>query len=160
MASRLSDREESSTAKIVSLVIKAGALGFIVFLPTQYAINFQLLGGVWIIQTFPAIVVGLYTRWLDRWALLLGWAAGMLVGTGMAISLSFASQVFQLRLGGLVVPGYVAFYALIVNVVVSVVATLVLRALKVAPGRDETRPEEYSTTFVSEPGSPLAQAEA
>src|ERR671937_151852 len=102
--------------------IAIGALGFIVFLPTQYAINFQLLGGVWIIQTFPAIVVGLYTRWLDRWALLLGWAAGMLTGTGMAIALNFASQVFPLRLGDLVVPGYAAFYALILNLVVSVVA--------------------------------------
>ena len=74
----LTDREESQVAKLTSLVVKAGALLFIVFLPTAYAINLQLLGGVWIIQILPAVVVGLYTRWLHRWALLLGWAVGML----------------------------------------------------------------------------------
>src|SRR5438270_692360 len=43
--------EEARTAKLASLVVKAGALAFIVFIPLQYAINLQLLGGVWIIQT-------------------------------------------------------------------------------------------------------------
>src|SRR5204862_429877 len=78
-----SDREQSQVAKITSLFVKAGALAFIVFLPTKYAIDLQLLGGVWILQTLPAIVFGLFTRWLDRWALLIGWAAGMAAGTLM-----------------------------------------------------------------------------
>src|SRR5437763_1744324 len=69
-------REEAATAKLVSLLVKIGALAFIIFLPVPQAINFQLLGGVWILQTFPAIVFGPYTRWLHRRALLIGWAAG------------------------------------------------------------------------------------
>ena len=67
-------------AKITSLVVKVGALVIIIALPTKYAIELQLLGGVWILQTLPAIVVGLYTRWLHRWALVAGWAVGMVVG--------------------------------------------------------------------------------
>ena len=63
-------------AKIVSLVIKAGALVFIFFVPLQYALWLQLLGGVWIIQTLPSVVIGLYTRFFHGWALLLGWVAG------------------------------------------------------------------------------------
>ena len=51
---------------------------------TQYAINFQLLGGVWILQTFPALVFGLYTGWFHRKALLAGWAVGMVYGTWTA----------------------------------------------------------------------------
>ena len=47
----------------------------------QNAINFQLLGGIWILQTFPVIVFSLYTRWFHKWALLAGWAAGMVYGT-------------------------------------------------------------------------------
>src|SRR4029079_18246165 len=47
---------EATGAQRVSLVIKVGALAFIIFLPTQYAIELQLLGGVWIIQTLPAVV--------------------------------------------------------------------------------------------------------
>jgi SSS family solute:Na+ symporter len=41
----ITPQAEASTAKIVSLVVKFGALLFIVFLPTQYAIDLQLLGG-------------------------------------------------------------------------------------------------------------------
>ena len=69
-------QQESQMAKIVSLVIKAGALVFIFALPLQYALWLQLLGGVWIIQTVPSVILGLYTRFFNGWALLLGWVAG------------------------------------------------------------------------------------
>jgi Na+/proline symporter len=49
----LSDREEWLIAKIVSLIVKVGALAFVLFLPTQYAIDLQLLGGVWMLQIRP-----------------------------------------------------------------------------------------------------------
>ncbi|HYZ89879.1 MAG TPA: sodium:solute symporter family protein, partial [Myxococcales bacterium] len=58
-----SDREEAQVAKIVSLVVKAGALAFVLFLPTKFAIDLQLLGGVWMLQTLPAVMLALYTRW-------------------------------------------------------------------------------------------------
>ncbi len=32
-------------------------------LPTQFALDLQLLGGLWILQTLPALVFGLYTSW-------------------------------------------------------------------------------------------------
>ena len=38
-------------SKIVSLVVKFGALLFVLGLDRQNAINLQLLGGVWILQT-------------------------------------------------------------------------------------------------------------
>ena len=62
-------------------MVKAFALVFVLTLDKQNAINFQLLGGIWILQTFPAIVFSLYTRWFHRWALLAGWAVGMVYGT-------------------------------------------------------------------------------
>ena len=85
-----SDSDQAQMAKIVSLLVKAGALAFVLFLPTDYAIDLQLLGGVWIAQTLPALFVGLMTRWLDRRALLAGWLAGMVAGTSMAASQGFA----------------------------------------------------------------------
>jgi solute:Na+ symporter, SSS family len=141
--SRMTDREESNIAKITSLVVKFGALIFIIFLPTQYAINLQLLGGVWIIQTLPAIVIGLYTRWLHRWALLIGWAAGMISGTAMAISQNFTS-VYPLQIGGTTFPGYAALYAFILNLVLAWVLTWVFNAASVAAGRDETAELDYT----------------
>jgi SSS family solute:Na+ symporter len=139
----ISDRQEANIAKLTSLVVKLGALVFIIFLPTQYAINLQLLGGVWIIQTLPAIVIGLYTRWLHRWALLIGWLVGMVAGTAMAVSVNFAS-VFPLSLGGTTIPGYTAFYAFLLNLVVSVVLTWVFNAASAPAGADETKELDYT----------------
>ena len=138
----LSDQQESNVAKLTSLVVKLGALAFIIFLPTQYAINLQLLGGVWIIATFPAIVVGLYTRWFHSSALLLGWLVGMVSGTAMAVAANFSS-IYPLHLGGSTLAGYAAFYALILNFIVAVVVTVVLRAAEVTPGKDETSRLDY-----------------
>jgi solute:Na+ symporter, SSS family len=137
-------RQEARMAKAASLVVKFGALAFILLLENarQEAINFQLLGGVWILQTFPAIVFGLYTRWFHRWALLTGWAVGMIAGTIMAASQHFTA-IFPLHIGGLLVPGYTAFYAFIANIIVTVVLTVVLNALGVSGGPDHTTAGDY-----------------
>jgi SSS family solute:Na+ symporter len=135
--------EEAQTAKIVSLVVKFGALLFIVLLPQQYAIQLQLLGGIWIIQTLPAVVVGLYTRWLDARALLAGWLAGVVAGTSMAAALAFKSSVFPLTVLGFTIPGYAAVYSLLLNFAVAIVATLVLRAAGRVRAADETSALDY-----------------
>jgi solute:Na+ symporter, SSS family len=136
-------KQETQLAKIVSLVVKFGALAFILFLPQQYAIQLQLLGGVWMIQTLPAIVPGLYTRWFDHRALLLGWLVGMVGGTLMIASLGFKSSTFPLELFGYRLSGYAAVYALLLNFAVSIVATLVVRALGLKSSPDATQPADY-----------------
>ena len=77
---------EAAVAKVTSLVVKVGALAFILFLPVQFALDLQLLGGLWILQTFPAVVFGLFVEWFTAPALLLGWLAGFLGGTWLAWS--------------------------------------------------------------------------
>jgi SSS family solute:Na+ symporter len=138
-----SGKEESTVAKVASLVVKFGALAFIVLVPQKYAIQLQLLGGVWILQTFPAVVVGLYTRWLHRWGLLAGWATGMVLGTWMAHELAFRGSVYPLTVRGLTVPGYAALWALMANVVVAAAVSAVLNGAGVAPGEDATQREDY-----------------
>ena len=43
---KMTPREESVVAKLVSLIVKVGALLVIFFMPTQFALDLQLLGGV------------------------------------------------------------------------------------------------------------------
>ena len=138
------NKEESSAAKVASLLVKFGALAFVVLVPQQYAIQLQLLGGVWILQTFPAVVVGLYTRWLHPWALLAGWATGMATGTLMAHAQSFKSSVYPITIHGLTVPGYAAFWALLANFAVSLIVSASLTATRVARAPDATQPEDYA----------------
>ena len=127
------DRQESQVAKIVSLVIKAGALVFIFFVPLQYALWLQLLGGVWIIQTVPSVIIGLYTRFFHGWALFIGWLAGFSVGTWMVLMNNYA-PVYPLKIMGTTFPCYIALATLVLNLVVSTVLSLVLNA--VAPDRE------------------------
>jgi SSS family solute:Na+ symporter len=134
--------DEARMAKLLSLVVKLGALAFILFVPTQYAINLQLLGGAWIIQTLPTVVIGLYTRWLHRWALAIGWAFGMGLSTWMVVSQQF-KPTYPLHLGAWILPGYSAFYSVLVNFVVAVLLTLAMRAIKVTEGIDSTAPADY-----------------
>ena len=131
-------QEEASCAKIVSLLVKIGALLFILFLPQSNVINFQLLGGVWILQTLPAVILALYTRWFHRWALLAGWAAGMIVGTWMPASQAFKSSVYALHFGSFTFPSYAALTALVVNLILCVILTPVFTALGSPKGEDET----------------------
>jgi SSS family solute:Na+ symporter len=141
------DADEARQAKLVSLVVKFGALVFVLSLPATYAINLQLLGGIWIIQTAPAMAFGLYTRWFHRWALALGWLAGMTMGTWLEIGLQFKGAVYPLHMLGTIVPIYIALLTLIVNIGVGFVLTVVFRALGVANGIDETaRAEQRALT--------------
>jgi SSS family solute:Na+ symporter len=120
------DAEEARTAKIVSLVVKVGAVVFIVAIPHSYAIHLQLLGGIWIIQLLPPILLGLFTQRFNAHALLLGWAGGTAIGTYMAATRGFVSSVYPLEIFGLTIPGYAALYSVLVNFLIAAALTPVL----------------------------------
>jgi SSS family solute:Na+ symporter len=157
-----SNAEQTRVAQTASLVVKAGALVFVLALSKTFSINLQLLGGVWILQTFPAIVAGLYTRWFHRWALIIGWAAAMIWGTIAAYRVPvpgepgthFGASTDTLPLINHTV--YIGFTGFVLNLVVAVVFTLVFRAFKVPGGTDETRPEHYEVDPEPAAAAPLA----
>jgi SSS family solute:Na+ symporter len=121
----ISHAGEATVAKIASLVVKLGALIFILFLPVQYALDLQLLGGLWILQTFPALVFGLFTRWFRAEGLLLGWAAGILWGSWTAWS-NGLKPLASIDLGGGKYVFYVGLGALILNVAVAAITTVIV----------------------------------
>ena len=141
-------KQEAKVSKLMSLVVKAFALVFVLTLDKQNAINFQLLGGIWILQTFPAVVFSLFTRWFHRWALLAGWAVAMVYGTVEAYQVvnPVTGSHFGGSLGlmpGIEQMGYIAMTAFTLNLVISVVLSAILNAMKVSNGDDETIPFDY-----------------
>jgi SSS family solute:Na+ symporter len=134
------DKQEARMAKWVSLIVKFGALIFILFVPTQYAIQLQLLGGIWIIQTLPAVMLGAYTRWFNSWALLLGWLVGTVAGTAMAIAANLVA-IYPITLAGFTFPSYTALSTVILNLAIAIVLTPVFNALGKAT--DETAAADY-----------------
>lgn len=138
-----SEEQEARVAKIASLIVKFGALAFVFAFPTYtFANNLQLLGGVWILQTLPAVFLGLFTNWFHRYALIVGWLGGMIAGTWIALTQNFAS-IYPLHLGSITIPIYAALLATLLNLLLSYTLTLLLRMLNVPAGRDLTTPIDY-----------------
>ncbi|MBO0876694.1 MAG: sodium:solute symporter, partial [Pseudonocardia sp.] len=119
-------KHELRIARVVSLITKVGALAFVFGLRDQDAINLQLLGGVWILQTFPAVALGAFVRWFHRAGLVAGWAIGMITGTVFVVSGGFSS-VIDIGAGSWSVRLYAALVALVLNLAVAAVVTLVCR---------------------------------
>jgi SSS family solute:Na+ symporter len=136
----LTPAEEARMAKLVSLVIKFGALVFILAGSAQYAIELQLLGGIWIVQMVPAILCGLFTRWFSGTALLAGWAAGMAVGTAMVISMGMKTSVFPLHVGHLLGGRTFAVYAAVPAAVINLAVTALVSAVTKRDRETEAEP--------------------
>jgi SSS family solute:Na+ symporter len=147
------EAQEARMSKIASLVVKAGAVVVILVLDPQFSIDLQLIGGVIILQTLPPIVIGLYTRWCHGWALLAGWAVGLVAGLYMVYDTPnpatgkthFGGSSYALSNFGLdtKVAIYSGIIALIANLIVVVVGTLVLRAGGAPEPPDSTRSRDY-----------------
>jgi SSS family solute:Na+ symporter len=170
---RATPKDEAKQAKLASLVVKFGALLFILGVDPQYAIDLQLIGGVIILQTLPAVAIALYTRWLHRWALIAGWAVGLLWGMvllyqipnpatgrahfgGSALALDKLNILGWQPFEGSTVQIYVGFVALVANLLVALIVTLVIRRMNVSNGTDETTGEDYHVDEHDENLRPIA----
>ncbi len=124
-------------ARWVSVLVKVAALAFVVGLRAQDAITLQLLGGVWILQTLPAVLLGQVLRRPHRYALLAGLVVGVAVGTWLVAVQGFVA-VTWLELGTATVGVYAGLVALAVNLLLVAALSPVLDRLRVARGLDST----------------------
>jgi solute:Na+ symporter, SSS family len=153
------EEQETRVSRFASLLVKLGAVLVILAINTQFAIDLQLIGGVIILQTLPAVAIGLYTAWLHRWALIAGLITGLTTGLLMLYQIPRiggpdAKTVLRAHFGGSAWPlahlglstkasVYVGLLALLINLLVAAVATPLLRAMGIPDGRDRTRPVDY-----------------
>jgi len=161
-------KQEARSSKLASLVVKVGALAAILALDPQFSIDLQLIGGVLILQTLPAVALGLYTRWFHAKALIAGWSAGMAVGMWALYQIPqklfnadgtvtltkehFGGSAFPLSDLGFDTKStiYVGAIAIGVNLLVCVLGTLAMRG-RVDDGIDLTSPSDY-TAEQGDPG--------
>lgn len=144
---RLTDAQESRIAKITSLLVKFGALLAVLYLPTKFAIDLQLLGGIWMLQIFPAVVCGLFGRWFRPSALLAGWIAGMVLGSALAYHQGL-KPVYTFIVGGSHHGVYIGLLALAVNFSVTIIATPIAAALGHKAAADHTRPADFEDAIL------------
>ena len=127
-------------------------------LDPAFSTEFQLIGSIVILQILPAVFFGLMTGWFHRWALMLG----LIVGLGTSLYLLY--QTPQISTRGVVVKEhfggsswplerwgidteisvYIGLITVVVNLVVVVVVSAILKVFRVSPNLDHTRPEDYT----------------
>jgi SSS family solute:Na+ symporter len=134
----------------VSLLVKLGALVFILFFPTTFAINLQLLSTMWIVQTLPVVFLGLYTNWFHKRALLIGLLGGLAVGTWLIVAQNFSSVV-SIPFGSASLSIYAAIIALALNLTLSTLLTFLFNFLHIRAGEDETLPADFEPHPVAGP---------
>ncbi|MGH8114973.1 MAG: sodium:solute symporter, partial [Rhodanobacteraceae bacterium] len=144
---KLTDAQESRVAKNVSLLVKFGALLAVLYLPTKFAIDLQLLGGIWMLQIFPAVICGLFLRWFRASAMLAGWLAGMALGSALALHQGL-KPVYTFAAGGSHYGIYIGLLALAANFVVTIVATPIAAALRPSAPPDHTHAIDYQDSAV------------
>jgi SSS family solute:Na+ symporter len=142
--------EEARMSRIVSLLVKAGAVAVILLLDTQFSIDLQLIGGVLIVQTLPAIVIGLYSRAAHAWGLLAGLVAGLVSGLYMLYDTPnlvtgkehFGGPQYAFAHFGIdsKLTLYTGLIAVVINLIVTFVVTIFVRWKKLP---DQTSPGDY-----------------
>jgi len=146
--------EEARVSRLASLIVKAGAVVVILVLDPQFSIDLQLIGGVIIVQTLPAVAIGLYTRALHAWGLLAGWACGMAAGlymlydtpnavTGKAHFGGPQYLLSKLHIGDGKTTLYTGILALALNLIVAIVVSLALRGRRQRGFEDRTAADDY-----------------
>ena len=135
---------ETLIAKLFSIVMIVGAVVFILAIPNTYAVQLQLLGGMWVIQTFPAIALSVFTRFFNGWALLIGWAVGIVSATYLAVLNHLTGAIWAFHILGYTVPSYIAFATVILNIVVAWVLSVPFNAIASDRAHDATKAADYA----------------
>ena len=121
-----SSATQSLLSKVLVIVVIALALAFS-FVPAASGeiVYLQTFGGAFILQTLPAVYLSLYTRKMNKYAVGLGWAAGLGTALYALFEIGFKSSLYK-PIDFI----YVGILSLVVNLAVLAVAMLVVVALK------------------------------
>jgi SSS family solute:Na+ symporter len=155
---RATPAEEARVSRWVSLLVKFGAAGVIIWLNPAFSLEFQLIGSIIILQILPAVFVGVMTGWFHRWALMIGMVVGLSMSLYMLYNtpqLSPTGQVVKAHWGGSGWPLqkwgfdtkisiYIGLITMLANLLVCVLLTIILKVFRASPNLDHTRPEDYT----------------
>ena len=129
----MSEQEEGQRAQFTRMVdarpdewmvIARSTIPYQMKLADRVLTHLQLLGGVWILQTFPAVVFGLFFKWYRAPALLTGWAVGLAGGSWLAFA-DGVKPVHSFVVDGTTVSLYTGVIALLLNIAVASVVQVV-----------------------------------
>ena len=131
----LEPKTEARLSKYFSIMFKFIALGFIFLISPTYSLELQLVGGIIILQTMPAIFIGMYSKWLNKFGVGVGWLVGMVSGVYMIYYANFVANSFpsiETTFFKFSTPFsflYIGLIALLLNLIFAVVITFIFHAM-------------------------------
>jgi SSS family solute:Na+ symporter len=129
----LDPKTEARLSKWFSVMFKFIALLFIFAISSTYSLELQLVGGIIILQTLPAIFIGMYTKRLNKYAVGIGWAAGMILGIYLLIDANFiighlpSLETTFFKFSTPFSFLYIGLIALLLNLLIAIVGSLILQ---------------------------------
>ncbi|BAB60465.1 proline permease [Thermoplasma volcanium GSS1] len=133
----LEEKRETFIAKLSMVFFQLLALGFVFIVPETYAISLQLIGGIIILQTLPAVFLGMYVKHLEKYAIAAGWLAGIASGVYFEIYSNFVYLHYSIIKTTLMPSAFglifVGLTALVINLVVVVIGTAIVYAMHKQP---------------------------
>ncbi len=104
-------QRQAFLSRILVFVVIVAALAFsLVPAASGDIIYLQTMGGAFILQTLPAVYMALFTDKLNKYAVGLGWAAGMVLTVVMLFQVHLVTSLYG-PLGDI----YIGIFALVVN---------------------------------------------
>ncbi|WP_048161519.1 sodium:solute symporter family protein [Thermoplasma acidophilum] len=133
----LEEKRETFIAKVSMIFFQLLALAFVFIVPETYSISLQLIGGIIILQTLPAVFLGMYVKRLEKYAVAAGWLAGIVAGIYFEVYSNFVYFKYSIIKTTLMPSSlgfiFVGFTALVINLIVVGVVEAVVYALHRQP---------------------------
>ncbi|MGC8568316.1 MAG: sodium:solute symporter family protein [Candidatus Micrarchaeia archaeon] len=123
---KIKPESQTKLAKWLTALIIFIAMGFVFVVNPTYAIQLQLLGGIIITQTLPAVFLGLYTKKLDWKALTAGWLVGIISGIWLVLVANKGHALSTSLYGTAVGPLFIGIIALALNLIVAVIGSWII----------------------------------
>jgi SSS family solute:Na+ symporter len=140
-------KRETLYAKIVTIIFIFIAVLFTLAVNDTYAIQLQLLAGGIILETLPALFLGLYWPKLNKHSMMIGWAVGISLDVYLELEANhfgkFGTSFYKFGvLNGTAVLIFVGLFSLMVNVIISVIGTYVTKSMGITNSKEESKKTE------------------
>ncbi|PMP61189.1 MAG: sodium:solute symporter [Caldisphaera sp.] len=130
MMPKITPKGETQISKWASVAFKFIALSFVFLTPLTYAIQLQLTGGIIILETLPAVFLGLLTSKLDKYSMIVGWFVGMISSIYLLLYVNHFKTLSISTYPILGHPIYIGLIGLSINLLIVFIGTLIKLSVK------------------------------
>lgn len=125
-----SSSTETKLAKWFSFLFKLIPLLLVFLVPPTFAISFQLIGGIIILQTLPSVFLGLFIKSLNKESLIIGLVVGVIVGIYELEKVNHFGFITSVLMPSFLGPIFIGVLALFINLIIVFVGSFITNTFR------------------------------